>query len=113
MESKIFEYARKNVKYIIAVTAGVVLLLVSSVGIGTKTCSVSEKELKNTLEMVEGVGNVEVMITYKDGGAAEGVIIVADGAADASVKKTIHDCASAVLDVPDHKIQVMSKKYRR
>lgn len=110
MDSKIWEYARKNAKYIIAAVAGVILLLVSSAGIGTEKYSVSEKELKNTLEMVEGVGNVEVMITYRDGGAAEGVIIVAEGANDASVKKTIHDCASAVLDVPDHKIQVMSKK---
>lgn len=110
METKFSEYVGKNIKYILAAALGVVLLIISSADITTVSGRVSEKELESTLEMAEGVGNVEVMIAYNDDGSAKGAIIVAEGADNPEVRKTIRDCALAVLGVPDHKIQVMSKK---
>lgn len=109
MNEKHIELVRKNYKYLIALLCGIILIFLSSAGTG-KTKNDVEKNLTKTLEMAEGVGEVDVMVTYNEKNVVLGVIIVADGAENPEVKKTLHDCAASTLDLPDHKVSVLAKK---
>ena len=60
--------------------------------------------------MAEGVGDVNVMLTFDENNKVEGAIIVAEGAEDISVKKNLHDSAVAVLNLPDYKVKILIKK---
>ena len=66
-----------------------------------------ETKLKRCLSKVEGVGDVDVIVTYEsDGKTAEGVIIVAKGGDNGTVVTQITDAVEALLGLPAHKIKV-------
>lgn len=109
MNEKYTDIIRKNYKYAIILVCGIFLILFSSFDFN-KTSNNVEKNLKKTLEMAEGVGDVDVMVTYGDKNIVQGVIIVAEGAENAEVKKLLHDSATATLDLPDYKVLVLTKK---
>ncbi len=110
MNDKIIELLKSKFKYVILLIAGILCVLLSVVGSGETSGTSLEKKLKNTLEMAEGVGDVDVMLTFDEKNQVEGAIIVADGAENTVIKKTLHDSAVAVLGLPDYKVQILLKK---
>lgn len=110
MSDKITEILKSKYKYIAMLIAGILCVVISTGTVEEDTSTSLERKLKNTLEMAEGVGDVDVMLTFNEDSKVEGAIIVADGAENVSVKKTLHDSAVAVLSLPDYKVQVLIKK---
>ena len=67
-----------------------------------------EGKLKRCLAKVEGVGDVDVIVTYDSGGKIpEGVIIVAKGGDNGTVATEITNAIEALLGLPAHKIKVL------
>ena len=84
-----------------------------------------ENELKAILSKVKGVGNVDVLIVYKNSddfksdnlfnsnkqtqknNSISGVIIVCEGADNDSVKSELMNIVSNVLDIKLHKVCVL------
>ena len=110
MNDYVSGFVKKNLKLVILVVIGVVLMFVPSLTGNDTGDKNIEKCLKTTLEMAEGVGEVDVMVTFGNDNKAEGAIIVAEGASDARVKKMLHDSAVSVLNIPEYKVQVLTKK---
>ena len=67
-----------------------------------------EEELAATLRRMRGVGQVELMIRYDEAapGGVGGVIVVAEGARDAAVRKSIEAAVSAILSLDAPRIAV-------
>lgn len=110
MNDKIVELLKTKYKYVFLLIVGILCVLLSVGGTKDTTDTSLEKKLKNTLEMAEGVGDVDVMLTFDEKNQVEGAIIVAEGAENTTVKKTLHDSAVAVLNLPDYKVQILIKK---
>ena len=68
-----------------------------------------EKRLGNLLGQMQGVGEVHTMITYREDGQVEGIVIIADGAKDAVIVQNITEVVRALFDVDSHKIKVIEK----
>ena len=66
-----------------------------------------EKRLEAILEGMEGVGNVNVMITLQEDDAVEGVAIVAEGGDNAVTVRNITDLVQSLFHVDSHKIKVI------
>lgn len=71
--------------------------------------SYNEKRLAKILSQIDGIGDVDIMITSKNN-EAEGVIIVAQGAEKPAVKSNIYNATIAALGVKPHKIGIFTKK---
>ena len=66
-----------------------------------------EQRLQDTLEQIQGVGRVQVMITMTaDTDAIEGVVVVAQGAGSPQVEQDIIEAAQALFPIAAHKIKV-------
>lgn len=66
-----------------------------------------EQRLQDTLEKIQGVGRVQVMITMTaDTDAIEGVVVVAQGAGSPQVEQDIIEAAQALFPIAAHKIKV-------
>ncbi len=108
---KITDFLNKNIKYVVLLIAGILCVVFTTVPSGNTDSRTSlEKKLKTTLEMAEGVGDVDVMLTFDENDRVEGAIIVAEGAQNTSIKKNLHDSAVAVLNLPAYKVQILIKK---
>jgi stage III sporulation protein AG len=74
------------------------------------------KELEALLSQVDGVGNVEVMITLKNTDVEmavpelEGVLIACTGGGNGAIATKITEAVQALFDVPAHKIVVLELK---
>lgn len=71
----------------------------------------TESKLERILGNMEGVGEVNVMITYKgtdsrNSSDAEGAVVIAEGGGDPEVIAKISSALEAVLNLPAHKIQI-------
>ena len=69
-----------------------------------------EEELRNLLQKVEGVGDVEVMITLKESNETEGIVIVCEGGYDSAIKREITEAVGALFSIDSHKIKIMKSK---
>ena len=108
---KVTDFFNKNIKIVVLLIVGIMCVILANVPFGNTDSRTSlEKKLKTTLEMAEGVGDVDVMLTFDENNRVEGAIIVAEGAQNTSVKKNLHDSAVAVLNLPDYKVQILIKK---
>ena len=67
----------------------------------------SKKRLTNVLNQMQGVGDVQVMITYQEDDSVEGVVVVAEGGDNAVVVRNITEVVQALFDVDAHKIKVI------
>lgn len=102
-----------NKKHLLIMLLCGILLLV--IAIPTKETSIQEKEqgteienrLSNILKEINGVGRVQVMITYKDMDEVEGIVVVADGGDNAVVSRNITEVVQALFNVDSHKIKVI------
>ncbi|MBQ8559688.1 MAG: hypothetical protein IJ439_06895 [Tyzzerella sp.] len=66
-----------------------------------------EKRLESILEGMNGVGDVNVMITLKEDESVAGVAVVAEGGDNAVIVRNITEVVQALFDVDSHKIMVM------
>lgn len=64
-----------------------------------------EKRIENILSKISGVGKVSVLLTYADENL-EGMVIVSEGAEDATTKTNIINAVEAVTGLGKHKIKV-------
>ena len=80
--------------------------------VDSKNCSTSETEqrLENILSQMQGIGEVHVMITYKQENEVEGVVVVAEGGEQGVIVQKITEVVRALFDVDSHKIKVIDSK---
>ncbi len=71
----------------------------------------SDKEtmLCNILSEVKGVGEVSVMLEYKENNRVSGVIVTAEGAEDPVTKRNILKGVSTLFDIPVSNVIVFEK----
>lgn len=69
-----------------------------------------EKRLEDILSQMQGVGEVHVMITYKDETQVEGVVVVAENAGNSVIVQRITEVVGALFNVNAHKIKVIVSK---
>lgn len=121
---------KKNKYFIFALLALLVLVIViptsteEKAGETTVREAVSEREmeaqLKSVLSAMEGVGEVEVMITFETEenslfgttatkGKVCGVVVVAEGAGNAVVETRISNAIKALFSIEAHKISIVKR----
>lgn len=78
----------------------------------TSEWNVTETEwrLEKLLGQMQGVGEVHVMITYRDDTQVEGVVVVAENGGNAVVVRQITEVVGALFHVDAHKIKVIASK---
>ncbi len=112
------EIRDKLVKIIIAVIAGVVVLLSFDVFTQSKDGrrqivdddGGTEAELCTILSDIDGVGKVDVMLQYGDDSHISGVIVTAEGAGDPVVKNDLINAVKAVFSISAANVEVFEKK---
>jgi len=121
----------KGNKYLIYILLGaLVLVLLIPTGstnqpmedtLATSDERTLEQQLSHVLSAMEGVGEVEVMITMEDAqssmfGASDrgekvaGVVVVAQGASSAAVNARISEAVKALFSIDAHKISIVKMK---
>lgn len=80
--------------------------------VDSKNWSTSETEqrLENILGQMQGIGEVHVMITYRQENEVEGVVVVAEGGEQGVTVQKITEVVRALFDVDSHKIKVIDSK---
>ncbi len=121
----------KGSKYIIFALVGL-LILVMCIPTGTDTTQLIQEEtessdgeleaqLEHVLSAMEGVGDVEVMITTESSGQSAfgtgttgekvcGVVVVAEGAGNATVNARISEAVKALFSIDVHKISIVKMR---
>ena len=121
----------KGNKYLVFIIIGLLVLVLAipngDIGVGeTKITSqtVGQSELESQLERVlsvmEGVGEVDVMITVESTGSSLfgessntqkvcGVVIVAEGAGNSIVEARISNAVKALFSIDAHKISIVKR----
>ena len=92
--------------------AGNVSVMITYYGTRGYDLEFEEKKNDNQIENSVVMEGSSPFIKSEFYPAVKGVIIVADGAKSAEVKKALSDAASAVLEVSSHKICVLEGKER-
>ena len=72
--------------------------------------SETEQRLENILSQMQGIGEVHVMITYRQENEVEGVVVVAEGGEQGVIVQKITEVVRALFDVDSHKIKVIDSK---
>ena len=130
---KLSFWKEKGSKYVVIVLVGLLILIMcvpsdSSVQMReSEATSVSSDELEvqlaRVLSAMEGVGEVEVMIstesmmtskfdTSAGNDKVSGVVVVAEGAGNATVNKKISDAVKALFSIDVHKISIVKMRSR-
>lgn len=128
MENKLLQYLPKKKQWFIVLLIGLLLVVIA---LPTNDNSDSkqktenqdtyeyevyenladeERHLEYVLSHVQNVGDVHVMITYKDNSGVRGIVVVAQGAGDENVVRNIVEVTQALFDVDSHKIKVIKSK---
>lgn len=68
-----------------------------------------EQRLSRVLSMIQGAGEVEVLVTQSESGVV-GVLVVADGAQDLTVRTELMRAAMTALDIPAESVEVFARK---
>ena len=121
----------KGSKYIVFVLVGLLILVMciptgkSANIIEQETQQVQNTDLEQQLEQVlsamEGVGSVKVMITTEgendsvfgttsQGKKVSGVVVVAEGAGNATINKRIAEAIKALFSIDLHKISIVKMR---
>ena len=121
----------KGSKYLVFILIGL-LILVMCIPTGTNSSSIIKEEtadteqtletkLEQVLSEMEGVGRVKVMITtegetesvFGDGKSSQkvcGVVVVAEGAGNATINARISDAVKALFSIDVHKITLVKMR---
>ena len=122
LENRFLKLLPKKNQWMIILLIGILLVVIA---IPTKTDSGSsldlgseledenttdiEKRLENMLGKMQGVGEVHVMITFREDEEVEGIVVIADGGGSAVVVREITGVVQALFDVDSHKIKVIER----
>jgi hypothetical protein len=68
-----------------------------------------ESRLSGVLSSIAGAGDVEVMVVQDEGGV-RGVLVVADGAGELTVRTELMRAAMTALDVPASSVEVFARE---
>ncbi len=128
MENKLLQYLPKKKQWFVVLLIGLLLVVIAlptneSLDSEQKTenqdtyeyevyedATDEERHLEHVLSCVQNVGDVHVMITYKDNSQVRGIVVVAQGAGDENVVRNIVEVTQALFDVDSHKIKVIKSK---
>ncbi len=132
MEIKLEKFLPKKNRWIILLLVGILLVVIAlptdkKTGIrqdansllgsdraGSDTYSTdTETRLTNLLSQIEGVGDVQVMITYQEDKKVQGIVVLAEGGENAVVVRNITGVVQALFDVNSHKIKVIEKNQNK
>ena len=69
-----------------------------------------EKRLESILSQMQGIGEVHVMIAYRQENQVEGVVVVAEGGEQGVIVQKKTEVVRALFDVDSHKIKVIDSK---
>ncbi len=121
----------KGNKYLIFILIGILILVICIPTESTKDVTSQtvrnmeegelEVQLKRVLSAMEGVGEVEVMITTETTGSSlfesensngkvQGVVVVAQGAGNPSIDARISEAVKALFSVDAHKISIVKMR---
>ena len=102
-----------NKKWILILLVGILLMVIAlPTNTTQKNGSVinlnndTETQLEDLLGRIKYVGDVKVMITYKEDETVEGIVVLATGAGNAVVVREITEVVQALFDVESHNIKV-------
>ena len=73
------------------------------------TGSSTEQRLSYLMSMIDGAGQVDVLVTQGDAGVL-GVLIVADGAQELTVRTELMRAAMTALDIPAECVEVFARE---
>lgn len=122
MENKLFKYLPKKNQWVLILLVGILLVVIAmpttsnilpqaDMGLESEETDASnmEKKLENMLEKIKGVGEVHVMITFKEEQQVEGILVIADGGGNPVIIRNITEVVQALFDVDSHKIKVIER----
>ena len=69
-----------------------------------------ERRLSEVLSGINGAGSVDVMVVQDEAGLARGVIVIAEGAADASVRVMLKRAVQTVLAIDSGTVEVFERQ---
>jgi len=99
--------ARKIELFLLAVATAILLMLSLKTVQPDHTQTELERRLAAILERVEGVGNADVMVTENPDGSILGVLVVADGAENISVRLRLQYAVQTLLDANASIIEIV------
>ena len=98
----------RKIEIFLAIAAIAVLLLQGGVPFQPKTHGTElEQRLGAILCRIDGVGNVEVMVTEAADGSPAGVLVVADGAGEIGVCLRLQYAVQTLLGVEASRIEIV------
>lgn len=120
MEINLHKLMPKKNQWFLVLLVGILLVIVAiptkeaseqNTGLDHNTTDVSaaemEKRLENLLSQMKNVGEVQVMITFREENEVEGIAILAEGAGNGVVVRDITSVVQALFPVDSHKIKVI------
>ncbi len=122
MENRFLKFLPKNNQWILLLLVGVLLVVIAmptqtETDMGTdidyevtaKSGTDIERRLESMLGKMQGVGDVNVMITFREDEQVEGILVLAEGGGNAVVVRNITEVVQALFDVDSHKIKVIER----
>ena len=85
------------------------LMMLNRSGGGASDRLPEEVRLERLLERVDGVGDVDVMITTDNDGKPVAAVVVAKGLEDISARLEIQSAVQALLDIDLNRIRIIGK----
>lgn len=120
MEINLHKLMPKKNQCFLVLLVGILLVIIAiptketseqNTGMDHNTTDVSatemEKRLENLLSQMKNVGEVQVMITFREENEVEGIAILAEGAGNGVVVRDITSVVQALFPVDSHKIKVI------
>lgn len=90
--------------------AGDVSVMITYEGTGEKNIAYEKSQRENSYDEKAVMSGGEPMILNEEYPEVRGVIVTAQGADNASVRRAISECVSAILDVDAHRICIYKKR---
>lgn len=108
MENKWLKRFPKKKEWVVLLLIGVLLMVIAIPTKQQETTGTSmEQKLEDTLEKIEGVGPVHVMLTYREGEQLEGIVVLCERANQPIIVRNITEVIQALFEVDAHKIKVI------
>ena len=96
---------RLEIFILVAVVAAAVLMSMKTPGSGS--ASPMETRMERVLSAIEGAGRVKVLINENDEGGICGVLVVADGAGNLSVRMRLMSAVKATLGTDMSQVEIV------